>query len=273
MDDQEYELISRQILKLTGIDLANYKAQQMRRRLTGISSSDAPSVAEYCELIRHDPDALAKLKNFLTINVSEFFRDANQFDILRNQVFPELLRNKPTLKVWSAGCSHGGEPYSVAMLLEELAPGRSHKVLATDLDETIIAKARNGGPYTSADINNVERKFVLKYFEKPDDNFHLTDEIKRKVTFKKQNLLNDVFDTGFDLIMCRNVVIYFNDDAKEKLYRGFHNSLNDQGILFIGATESLLGAVDIGFSRVNNCFYRKGSKVSAGSRQVRVGKV
>lgn len=273
MDDEEYELISRQILKLTGIDLASYKVQQMKRRLTGLASSSAPSVSEYCELIKNEPDALAKLKNFLTINVSEFFRDAEQFQLLRNQVFPQLLKNKPNLNVWSAGCSHGGEPYSVAMLLEDLAPGQNHRVLATDLDETIIAKARNGGPYTAADINNVDRKFVLKYFEKPDDDYCLTDQIKKKVTFRKQNLLSDIFETGFDLVMCRNVVIYFSDEAKERLYKNFYNSLNDQGILFIGATESLLSAVDIGFTRVTNCFYKKGEKESKSGRTTRAGRV
>ena len=269
MNDEEYELISRQILQLTGINLVHYKTQQMRRRLTGIASSNSPSVAEYCELIKNDPDSLQKLKKFLTINVSEFFRDAEQFQVLRNRIFPELLKNRRRLNVWSAGCSHGGEPYSVAMLLEDLAPGEDHRVLATDLDDSVIAKARNGGPYTSADINNVDRKFVLKYFEKPDDEFYLTDYLKKKVTFRKQNLLTDVFESGFDLVMCRNVVIYFSDEAKDRLYRGFHRSLIDNGILFIGATESLLNAGDVGFTRVDNCFYRKPGKALAGNIPVR----
>lgn len=273
MEDKEYELISEQILKLTGIDLVNYKSQQMRRRLAGLVSSNAPTVTEYCELIKGDPDALAKLKNFLTINVTEFFRDAEQFGILKTQIIPELLKTKSKLNVWSAGCSHGGEPYSVAMLLEELSPGQNHRVLATDLDDGVLEKAKNGGPYTDADINNVERKFVLKYFDKPEDKFYLSDQIKKQVTFKKQNLLNDVFDTGFDLVMCRNVVIYFNDEAKNRLYRGFHKSLNENGMLFIGATESLLSAVDIGFERVTNCFYRKSSKAAVGNRPARPSRV
>ncbi|MCI0868428.1 MAG: protein-glutamate O-methyltransferase CheR [Chloroflexi bacterium] len=273
MDDQEYDLISQQILKLTGIDLAHYKVQQMRRRLTGLSSANAPSVAEYCQLIKKDPDALSKLRDFLTINVSEFFRDAEQFEILRTEVFPELLKNRPRLNVWSAGCSHGGEPYSVAMMLEELAPGQNHRVLATDLDDAVIAKARNGGPYTSADVNNVDGKLLLKYFDKPDNMYTLTDQMRKKVTFKIQNLLRDVFETGFDLIMCRNVVIYFNDEAKDRLYRGFQNSLRDRGVLFIGATESLLAAAELGLTRVNNCFYRKSSKESAGARPARAAKV
>jgi len=273
VEDQEYELISQQILKLTGIDLVNYKSQQMRRRLSGLVSSNAPSVAEYCELIKKDPDALVKLKNFMTINVSEFFRDAEQFQILRNQIFPELLKGRQKLSVWSAGCSHGGEPYSVAMILDDLAPGQNHKVVATDLDDGVIAKARNGGPYTAADIKNVDRKFVLKYFEKRDNDFFLTEDLKKKVIFKKQNLLNDVFETGFDLVMCRNVVIYFSDEAKDRLYRGFHNSLNDQGMLFIGATESLLSSIEIGFARVTNCFYKKVGNGTAAKKPLRVGKV
>ena len=95
----------------------------------------------------------------------------------------------------------------------------------------------------------------------------------KKVTFRKQNLLNDKFDTGFDLIICRNVVIYFNDEAKERLYKAFYASLSDQGMLFIGATESLLAAVNIGFSRVTNCFYQKGGLAPASKRTAGLSRV
>ena len=257
LNDQEYALISRKILKLIGIDLSFYKSQQMRRRLQGLANSQADSIVEYCALVERDPAALTKLKNFLTINVTEFFRDAEQFNLLKTNVMPELLNKKSHLSVWSAGCSHGGEPYSVAITLKEITGDARHRIVATDIDEQIVEKAKKGGPYLAADLANVAPKLVLKYFRKEPDGYYVIDEIKRMVDFKRRDLLKSRFDSGFDLIMCRNVVIYFSDEAKTKLYSGFYDALTTDGILFIGATETLLEAKDVGLERVHNCFYRK----------------
>ena len=257
LNDQEYALISRKILKLIGIDLSFYKSQQMRRRLQGLANSQANSIVEYCALVERDPAALTKLKNFLTINVTEFFRDAEQFNLLKTRVMPELLNRRAHLSVWSAGCSHGGEPYSVAITLKEITGDARHRIVATDIDEQIVEKAKKGGPYLAADLANVAPKLVLKYFRKEPDGFYVIDEIRRMVDFKQQDLLKGRFNSGFDLIMCRNVVIYFSDEAKTKLYSGFYDALTTDGILFIGATETLLEAKDVGLERVHNCFYRK----------------
>lgn len=257
LNDQEYALISRKILKLIGIDLSFYKSQQMRRRLQGLANSQANSIVEYCALVERDPAALTKLKNFLTINVTEFFRDAEQFNLLKTRVMPELLNRRAHLSVWSAGCSHGGEPYSVAITLKEITGDARHRIVATDIDEQIVEKAKKGGPYLAADLANVAPKLVLKYFRKEPDGFYVIDEIRRMVDFKQQDLLKGRFNSGFDLIMCRNVVIYFSDEAKAKLYSGFYDALTTDGILFIGATETLLEAKDVGLERVHNCFYRK----------------
>ena len=257
LNDQEYALISRKILKLIGIDLSHYKGQQMRRRLQGLANSQADSIAAYCALVERDEAALAKLKNFLTINVTEFFRDAEQFNLLKTKVLPELLNHKSHLSIWSAGCSHGGEPYSVAITLKEITGDARHRIVATDIDEKIVDKAKKGGPYTEADLANVGPRLILKYFEKEPDGFYIVDEIRRMVDFKHQDLLKGRFDSGFDMIMCRNVVIYFSDEAKKKLYKGFNDALNANGVLFIGATETLLEAREVGMERLHNCFYKK----------------
>ena len=259
MNDQEFEYLKRKILALTDIDLNNYKAQQMRRRLDGLVTNESGTVVEYCKRIERNKDALKKLRNFLTINVSEFFRDANQFQQLKTAVLPELLGNNERLNIWSAGCSIGAEPYSVAMMLENLTPGKKHRIVATDIDEAVLAKAKNGGPYSSSDIANVDKALLLKYFTRSDEGYQVIDTIKRRVEFKRHNLLKDSFEHGFDLVMCRNVVIYFADEAKRTLYTGFYNSLKEGGVMFIGATETLLDASDLGLTRMHNCFYRKHS--------------
>ena len=257
LNDQEYALISRKILKLLGIDLSLYKSQQMRRRLQGLANSQAGSVVDYCALVERDEAALTKLKNFLTINVTEFFRDVEQFNILKTKVMPVLLNQRSHINVWSAGCSNGGEPYSVAITLKEITGDARHRIVATDIDDQVVDKARKGGPYVDADLTNVPPKLMLKYFQKEPDGYYIVDEIKRMVDFKRQDLLKNRFDSGFDMILCRNVVIYFSDEAKKKLYRGFYDSLNPNGVLFIGATETLLEAKEVGLERLYNCFYQK----------------
>ena len=262
MNDQEYTLLKSKMLRLTRIDLDSYKTQQMRRRLEGfIGRSQSAGVVPYCKLVERDPEALTKLKDFLTINVSEFFRDRPQFEVLSHKVLPHLLERNANLSIWSAGCSIGAEPYSISLLLEEIAPRGKHSILATDLDQTILSKGRAGGPYTSADVKNVEKRLLNKYFTADEIDsqavYWAGAAIKRRVVFRQHNLLNDAFSNGFDLVVCRNVVIYFSGEAKTRLNRQFHRSLKNEGILFIGGTEALLEAKELGFQRLDGSFYQK----------------
>jgi chemotaxis protein methyltransferase CheR len=229
----------------------------MRRRLAGHISGQAENVGDFIRLLHSDETALRKLKNLLTIKVTEFFRDRAQFELLRTKILPELLTRSNRLNIWSAGCSHGGEPYSTAILLDELSPGVQHRILATDIDEPILSRAARGGPYHAPDVANVDGRHVLKYFRKEHDGYYVIDELRKKVTFRQHDLLRDRFESGFDLIICRNVVIYFSDNAKKGLYGKFNSSLKEGGLLFIGATEALMDAAAMGFVRVDNCFYRK----------------
>lgn len=258
MTDEEYVYLQEQIRKLTGIDLTDYKTAQMRRRLDGfLSRIPGTGVTPYCQMLARDPAALQRLKDFLTINVSEFFRDTDQFNVLRTQILPDLLKKGSPLNIWSAGCSMGAEPYSVAITLNELDPKAQFRILGTDLDQTILARARAGGPYSEADIKNVSKHLRQKYFTTCDEGFKVLDSVKARIQFRQQNLLKDSFTKGFDLIICRNVVIYFSDDAKRTLNRGFHDSLNENGVFFIGGTESLLDAQALGFTRISSSFYRR----------------
>jgi chemotaxis protein methyltransferase CheR len=257
MNDQDYAKLSVKIKKLYGLDLANYKAQQMTRRLDAFVSARRESVADFCQQLDKDPALVAKLKDFITINVSEFYRDDRQFKSLIKDVLPKLLENSDALNVWSAGCSHGGEAYSIAMELEKLAPGKPHRILATDIDSTILSRASAGGPYCDADVRNVDPLTLSRFFEKRDGEFWISKDITKRVTFRKHNLLSDPSETGFDLIVCRNVVIYFTDNAKELINRGFIRSLKEEGVLFIGGTETLLKAAELGFDRMLPSFYTK----------------
>ena len=265
MTDKEYEFLKMKVRNLTGLSLDSYKRDQMIRRLDGyITRTGFVGVVPFCGAIEKDKDALGHLMDFLTINVSEFFRDAEQFKLLKTTVIPELLKRSKSINIWSAGCSIGAEPYSVAMMLAELSPFGKHRILATDLDDASLARARSGGPYAESHLEQVALAVKQKNFVKTDGGYTVAPKFKSMVEFKKHNLLVDRFEDGFDLIMCRNVTIYFTDQTKEKLNKDFANSLNDDGVLFIGSTESLLDAQSLGLKRMFASFFSKiNSKHSA----------
>lgn len=258
MEDAHYDLLKDRIRRTLGVDLEFYKDTQMRRRLDGYVRAKNMEIPAFGDLIARDKDAAKALKDFLTINVSEFFRDTAQFDILRKQIVPRLVANAPNgVTVWSAGASIGAEAYSVAMLLTEAAPLAKHKIIGTDLDEEVIARARAGGPYTKADVRGIPGPFQAKYMRDDEQGPFVVDRVRHMVEFRKHNLLSDTYPRGFDMIMCRNVVIYFTEEAKAGITHRFAESMKPNGVLFIGATEALLQASDFGFQRISTCFYER----------------
>jgi chemotaxis protein methyltransferase CheR len=258
MRDLEYSYLKSRIKNLTGIDLDNYRERQMRRRLTSfMSRTSAPSVVAYCRMVEGDEAMLEDLRSFLTIKVSEFFRDPLPFEQLRTEILPQLLMDRPRLNVWSSGCSVGGEPYSMAIILDKLTPYTKHRILATDIDEISLERAKAGGPYRSAEVRNVPTQLLREHFEVSDECYRVNDKTRRKVEFRKHDLLRDPFERGFDLIICRNVAIYFTEEAKWRLNRQFCQSLSPGGILFVGGTEAIARARELGLVTLGHCFYRK----------------
>ena len=251
-----YLLFRKAVLDLTGIDLDCYKGTQMERRLQTIMRRvGVADLGAYARLLSTNPSRVKEFQDFLTINVSEWVRNPEKFEELQKLILPELLKRSPRLKVWSAGCSNGSEPYSVAMLLDEIDPLGRHQILATDLDEEILKVAR-AGVYTDKDIRGVSLARRNRFFVQESDKFTVKPDLKARVTFQRQNLLSDQFPTDVDLLLCRNVVIYFTEEAKDELYRRFHKALKPGGILFVGGTESLLKARELGYASVSPFFYR-----------------
>ncbi len=256
--DQAYNLFERKVHQLTGIDLSGYKCVQMQRRLQTIMKRfGVNNYQAYGALLERDPVALKEFRDFVTINVSEFFRNPEKFEELKTKIFPVLLMNRPDLKIWSAGCSNGSEPYTVSILLEETDQRGNHQILATDLDREIL-KVAQAGCYQEKDLKSVAPERLGKFFIRlPGGQLQVKPNIKSRVTFKEHNLLCDPFDPGFDLIICRNVVIYFTEPVKDQLYRRFYDALRPGGVLFVGGTESLLNSRAIGFEPIFPFFYRK----------------
>jgi chemotaxis protein methyltransferase CheR len=262
MNEVEYECLKRKVRQLIQIDLNNYKENQMMRRLDGfISRAKTTDVLQYCARLDSDPAEVTKLRSFITINVSEFYRDLMHFETLRKAVLPELLKTNPRLSIWSAGCSDGEEPYTVAVILNELTPGVKHRIYASDIDKESLSKAAAGGPYQPQEIRNVPQPYLTKYFSPGEDGYTVNERIRERITFTQQDLTRDKFPFGFDLIICRNVTIYFSTETKRTLSLKFLSSLKENGVLFIGATETMLDAIDLGFQQLYPCFYRKNPSV------------
>lgn len=253
-----YEDFKKDILSLTKIDLNSYKEKQMKRRIdTLIGKNGINSYKDYVALIKKNQEKFEQFVNFLTINVSEFYRNPEQWEILDKNVFPALIKRfGKNLKIWSAACSTGDEPYSLVMALSRHIPINQIRITATDIDKQVLDKARMG-IYNEKSIAAVPADFKKKYFTKIGSSYQISNEIKRQVEFKEHNLLRDSYPTGCHLIVCRNVLIYFTEEAKEEIYKKFNAALLSQGILFIGSTEQIMNYKELNYQRNQSFFFQK----------------
>ena len=188
-----YEKFKKDIYTLTKIDLNAYKEKQMKRRIdTLITKNKAKSYDEYVDMIKKDKEKFEQFVSFLTINVSEFYRNPDQWRILDKDVFPKLIeRFGKNLKIWSAACSTGDEPYSLVMALSKFLPLNQIKIVATDIDKQILDKARMG-LYNEKSLAGVPEEMKKKYFTKVGASYKVSDEIKARVEFKQQDLLKEL---------------------------------------------------------------------------------
>lgn len=255
-----YEAFKEQIYRLTTIDLSSYKERQMKRRIDAlITKHNINSYATYVNEIKNDKVLYDEFVTYLTINVSEFYRNPEQWELLEKEIYPYLTSTfgKKQLKIWSAACSTGDEPYSLAMLLSKFMPLSQIKIIATDIDKQILEKAKSG-LYNDKSIKALPQEFISKYFTKISDrSFKISDDIKKCVEFRQHNLLKDPYPDSCDLIVCRNVLIYFTEEAKIEIYKKFNKALKKDAILFVGSTEQIIQPQSLGFSSHKSFFYKK----------------
>lgn len=254
---QDYQLFVGNIKRKTGIDLSLYKEAQMKRRLISLYEKKGFSTfQDFFAEMNKNKDLLNEFLDRMTINVSEFYRNYKRWEVLETKIMPKMLEKNKRLKIWSAACSTGEEPYTLAMMMSKFLPASQIHIMATDLDENAIARAKIG-IYPERSLNEVPDLIKKKYFYKQGDYFQISDEIKKCITFKKQNLLADPFGGPFDLIVCRNVLIYFTEEAKDGLYKKFSSALRKDGIFFVGSTEQIFNPATYGFETEDTFFYRK----------------
>jgi chemotaxis protein methyltransferase CheR len=255
-----YEKFTQDLDRYLRLDLTGYKRPQMERRInTLMHSLGMENYDQFVTAMRKDKTLFERFLDHMTINVSEFFRNPAQWDVLEKKIIPDLIKRSPNLKIWSAGCSTGEEPYTLSMLLQEKFPSGRHTILATDFDEHVLAKAK-AGVYLKKNTGGIPDAYFKKYFDDAPTGVKAKDSLKKIIMFQHQNLLRDRFQEGFDLILCRNVVIYFTEEIKKVLYTNFFKSLKPGGVLFTGSTEQIMGAAEIGFRNVAVFFYGRPEK-------------
>ncbi len=237
-----------------------YSRLSKRVRMLGLDN-----FKHYCQFLQDNPDTeFTEFINAVTTNLTSFFRENHHFEFLQDHVIPDLLKkNHATrqIKVWSAGCSTGEEPYSLAMTLSEQVPaGWDIKILATDLDTDVLKTAANG-VYAMDRVSGLSEQRLKRWFKRGKgmnaDKVKVKQALQELIHFKQLNLMKEWPMKGhFDFIFCRNVLIYFDRDTKETLARRYGNLLMIGSFLFIGHSESL-HQLDTGFHLIGNTIYKK----------------
>jgi len=251
----------------SGVDLRQYRESYLRRRIElRMKLLGLKDFGEYLRFLKsRGKEEVTNLINTIAINVTEFMRDKTPFEFLMNEVLPEIAAKKAkvsskVIRVWSAGCSFGEEPYSIAIsILETLGDGWMISIYATDIDDDCLTAAREGF-YRASQLKNLDGSLITKYFDVVSGGYRVKSVLKKCVKFKKHDLTTEKPVSKFlDIIFCRNVMIYFNEQQKVKVVNDFYESLVDGGYLVIGKSETLPSEVKDKFECVNlrEKFYRK----------------
>lgn len=241
----------------TGLDLHSYKEGQMERRIKQfMQRHGARTYFDFFAILGKDEKLLGLFVDYLTINTSEFFRDSAVYTYLQKELLPELLHRFNKLSVWSAGCSAGEEPYSLAILIKEMGAAGRSKIVATDIDHRVI-EAAHEARYTERHVKPLPPEIRRKYFFQEGANCYvLQPEIKQMVKFKQANLLEEG-EEECHLILCRNLFIYLKTDIQEKILNRFAKALPAGGFLIIGSAEYISNLVPFGLEKVKHAIYRR----------------
>lgn len=251
MQAQDFQYLSDIIKQRSGLALSDDKAYLIESRLLPIARThNLPDIAQLCNLIRSRPNEvlLTEITEAMTTNESSFYRDIKPYEALRDIVFPMIMARSSahkSMRIWSAACSTGQEPYTISMCIKEDAAklaGWNFDIIATDLAKKVVDKAKEGIYSQFEAQRGLPIQMLLKYFSSlPDTSWQIKDSIRSMVQFKLQNLLADYSALGkFDIIFCRNVLIYFDDQTKAQITEKMARSLTVGGIIIIGSTESLI---------------------------------
>jgi chemotaxis protein methyltransferase CheR len=243
------------VRRLTGIDLTQYKRRQMERRVRTFANRRAPDLAGYLHVLSGSRDELSDFLDRVTINVSQLWRNPEQWDALARIV--ASLAETGVLRAWSAGCSYGAEAYTLAAIGREVAPNARLEILGTDIDKRMVARAREGW-FTTDDARSAPPAQLTKWFDREPDGWRAKPELRMLTRFDTGDLLHDrVQAERFDLVLCRNVVIYFTEPVRDALHHRLVASLRPGGYLMVGSSERVAEPRAMGLESPSPFIYRK----------------
>jgi chemotaxis protein methyltransferase CheR len=245
------------IRRLTGIDLLQYKRGQMERRIrTFASGRGVTDLSRYLARLSGDRAELDAFLDRVTINVSQLWRNPQEWENLAKDVLPELARHG-RVRCWSAGSSYGAEAYTLAATFLEAVPGGRIEVHGTDIDPRMVARAKEGR-FSAEDARTAPARSLERWFERDSGGWLAKRELRSITSFETGDLLRMPFPTGrYDLVMCRNTVIYFTEDVRDALHARLATSIRPGGYFLIGSTERVSHPADVGLEVVRPFLYRK----------------
>jgi chemotaxis protein methyltransferase CheR len=245
------------VRQLCQVDLSQYKRGQMERRVRSFAERKGiTDLSQYLILMRRSSDEVDEFLDRVTINVSQLWRNPEQWTLLGDKVLPELAQ-EGRLRCWSAGSSYGAEAYTLAAVCKEVAPRATTSILGTDIDRRMVARAREGF-FTEDDARTAPRRQLDRWFEVSPGGHQAKDDLKRIVSFEVGDLLRlRPKRAAYDLVLCRNTVIYFNEEVRDALHARLAESLRPGGYLLVGSTERVSNASAIGLQPSHPFTYRK----------------
>ena len=254
MNPDDFDFISQFFKSRSGLVLTRDKAYLLESRLMPVARKKGmKTLDELIAAIRmgRDQALLGEVTEAMTINESFFFRDIKPFDLFRDTVLPQLIESRATkrnIRIWCAACSSGQEPYSLAMILREASAqlaGWRIEIVGTDISGEMVAKAR-AGLYSQFEVQRgLPIQMLVKYFKKEGDLWQIDSALRAMVRFREFNLLDDMRGLGtFDVVYCRNVLIYFDNPTKGQVLKNIRGIMPDDGVLFLGGAETVLGISD-----------------------------
>jgi chemotaxis protein methyltransferase CheR len=253
----DYTVFCDGVRRLTGIDLSQYKRPQMERRIrTFCERRGVQGLPAYLEVLAADREELERFLDRVTINVSQLWRNPDQWQRLAETVIPELAKTG-TVRAWSAGCSYGAEAYTLAALVRQVAPAARVEVHGTDIDKRMVERAREG-LFSVEDARSAPANLLQRWFDSEPEGWRAKPELRMVTRFATGDLLRDPTTAGrYDLVMCRNVVIYFTEPVRDSLHERLATSLRSGGYLMIGSSERVTDPRGLGLETTYPFIYRR----------------
>ncbi len=245
LENSAFQKVKRMIAESAGLNCSGYRDEYLKRRFEiRLRATGANTYAKYIIYLRKHPEEFTNLLNDLTINYTTFFRDGDVYEYLEHKLFPKLFLSKNPVKIWSAGCASGEEPYSLAIVVRKVLGKRlgEHQVsiVASDIDKDALSKAMRGC-YQMRQLSTMGASMIEQFFTKEGDDYYVKDFVKDLIRFERFDLMKTPLHMNMDLILCRNVMIYFSKEGQQHIHMNFYRALREGGYMITGKSEILSG--------------------------------